>query len=246
MGGGLLSAGPHSEHTRRKPDCLCSQERYWNPCYTAKYLSRQRCCFNKQRHVPFLTALTKLVELRCSALNTSLPSSHAQFDFDGSFLICVGLPIASPIGAELSRTKVRIMKRFTILFSLLLVLPLCIQSQESAASEKATSDNAISKPAKERQPPPIRRATMSSRSNPPSRYPSKVNRPGAQMSLKIVLLMSGLTYAAAGFDMHTTHTRVQIDRTCPLCYSHLFMNMTPWRNRSFTCLRPPITPLALP
>jgi hypothetical protein len=40
------------------------------------------------------------------------------------------------------------MKRFTILFSLLLVLPLCIQPQENAAS-----DNATSKSDNERQPP---------------------------------------------------------------------------------------------
>ena len=148
MGGGSLSAGPHSEHTRRKPDCLCSQERYWNPCCTAKYLSRQRCCFNKQHYVPFLTALTKLVDRRCSALNTSLRSSRAQLDSDGSLLISLGLPIASPICGGLSRTKVEIMKRFAILFSLLLVLPLCIQSQENA-----TPDNATSKPAKVPQPP---------------------------------------------------------------------------------------------
>jgi hypothetical protein len=81
-------------------------------------------------------------------LKTSLRSPPAQLDFDGNILIPVGFPIASPIRAELSRTKVEIMKRFTILFSLLLVLPLCIQSQENAAS-----DNATSKPAVEPQPP---------------------------------------------------------------------------------------------
>jgi hypothetical protein len=81
-------------------------------------------------------------------LNTSLRSSRAQLDSDGNLLISIGLPIASPIRAGLSRTKVEIMKRFAILFSLLLVLPLCIQSQENA-----TPDNATSKPAKERQPP---------------------------------------------------------------------------------------------
>ena len=82
-------------------------------------------------------------------LDTSLRSSSpAQLDSDGSLLISLGLPIASPICGGLSRTKVEIMKRFAILFSLLLVLPLCIQSQENA-----TPDNATSKPANERQPP---------------------------------------------------------------------------------------------
>jgi hypothetical protein len=51
--------------------------------------------------------------------------------------------------------------------------------------------------------------------------------PGRKTSLKLVLLMSGLTYAAAGLDMHTTYTRVQIDRTCPLCYSHPFREYDP-------------------
>jgi hypothetical protein len=53
-------------------------------------------------------------------------------------------------------------------------------------------------------------------------------QPKPKPPLRQFLALSAMTYAAAGLDMQTTYTRVQIDRTCPLCYSHPFREYDPF------------------